>query len=118
MTLKDLIESDAGLFLNKDDFAQDVIYRAVSGYETTITAVVYETESMSETNNGINTITRTRSITFNSSYSQVDSTGVVIIDDVEWAVTPEMSTDGVLTTAVLKRFEMHEQGRPNYRRGQ
>ena len=116
MTLKDLIAADVGVFLNQDDFASSVIYRAVSGVETTLTAVVYESESLSDTNNGVNTITRTRAIQFAATYTQIDSTGVFVIDDVEWAVTPEISTDGTLTTVICKRFELHEQSRTNYRR--
>jgi hypothetical protein len=116
MTLKDLITADIALFMNTDDFARSVIYRATNGVETTLSAVVYESESMSDTNNGVNTITRTRAMTFPASYTQIDSTGVVILDEVEWAVTPEISTDGILTTVILKRFELHEQARTNYRR--
>lgn len=116
MTLKDLLASDLPLFLNTDDFASEVIYRASSGLETTIIAIVFESDSAQDTANGVQTITRTRAMTFDASYSQIDSTGIVIIDDVEWAVTPEIATDGVLTSVVLKRFELHEQARPNLRR--
>ena len=116
MTLKDLIAADVTIFFNEDEFASSIIYRAVSGVETTLSAVVFESESISDTNNGVNTITRTRAITFPSTYTQIDSTGVFILDDVEWAATPEISTDGTLTTVILKRFELHEQARANYRR--
>lgn len=116
MTLKDLIAADVGMFFNEDEFACSVTYRAVSGVETTLIAVVFESESVSDTNNGINTITRTRAITFPSTYTQIDSTGVFVIDGIEWAVTPEISTDGTLTTVIAKRFELHEQARTNYRR--
>jgi hypothetical protein len=116
MTLKDLIAADVAIFFNEDEFSRSVIYRATSGVETTLTANVYESESISETNNGINTITRTQAIQFPSTYTQIDSTGVFILDDVEWAVTPEISTDGTLTVVMCKRFELHEQARTNYRR--
>jgi hypothetical protein len=116
MTLKDLLTADLPIFFNKDEFAREVIYRAASGVETTLTAVVFESESMTETNNGVQTITRTRAMTYPASYTQIDSTGVVIIDDVEWSVTPEITTDDVVTSVVLKRFELHEQARPSYRR--
>jgi hypothetical protein len=116
MTLKDLITADVAILLNEDDFASSVTYRAASGVETTLTAVVFESESMSDANNGINTITRTQAVQFPSTYTQIDSSGLFVIDGVEWAVTPEITTDGVLTTAMLKRFELHEQARTNYRR--
>jgi len=116
MTLADLIAADAALFINTDDFARSVVYRSASGVQTTLNAVVYESESASEDNNGVQTIVRTRAMTFAASYTQIDSTGVVVIDTVEWAVTPTITTDGVLTTVLLKRFELHEQTRPNLRR--
>ena len=111
-----MLTADVPIFLNEDDFARSVIYRAASGVETTLTAVVYESESVSEENNGVQTIVRTRAMTYASTYTQIDSTGVVVIDRVDWSVTPEITTDGVLTTVVLKRFELHEQARPSMRR--
>lgn len=116
MTLADQITADASLFINTSDFARSVTYRAISGQETTLNAVVFESESQAEENNGVQTIVRTRAMTFLASYTQIDSTGVVVIDSVEWAVTPQITTDGTLTTVVLKRFELHEQSRPSMRR--
>lgn len=108
--------ADVSLFVNTSDFATTVTYRAGSGVETSMEAVVYEAETLQNDNNGIVTFTRTRSITFDSSYTQVDASGVFVIDDKEWEVTPDSTTDGILTSYVLKRIELHEQGRPNARR--
>lgn len=116
MALSDLLAADLSVFFNTDDFARSVVYRDERGIETTLTAIVFESESRSEENNGVQTVVRTRAMTFAASYTQIDSTGVVVIDGVDWAVTPEITTDGTVTSVILKRFELHEQTRPNMRR--
>jgi hypothetical protein len=116
MALKDLITADVAVFLNTDEFARSVVYRSAQGSESTVTAVVYESVAGQESNNGLTTIVRTLAITFAATNTFIDSTGTVLIDGQEWAVTPEITTDGTLTSAILKRFELHEQSRPNLRR--
>lgn len=116
MSLRDLMTADMSLFMNTSDFASTVTYRAANGLETTMDAVVFEAETQQDDNNGILTYTRTRSISFAATYTQVEATGVFVIDGKDWEVTPESITDGIMTTYVLKRMEIAEQGRPNGRR--
>lgn len=116
MSLRDLMTSDVSLFVNTSDFATTVTYRAASGVETSIDAVVYDVETQQDDNNGILTYTRTRSVSFPATYTQLEATGVFVIDGKDWEVTPESITDGIMTSYVLKRIELYEQGRPNARR--
>lgn len=116
MTLKDLIAADVAIFFNEDEFARSVVYRAPSELETTITAIVYDSLTENQNNNGVNTIVSTQNMSFATADLDIDLRGLVIIDNVEWAITRRIYRDDQMTAVELQRHELHEHTRPNLRR--
>lgn len=116
MALRDLITSDASLLVNTSDFAQSVTYRAKSGVETAVDVVLFGETVEEDNQNGIDVIIRSQWMSWRSADLPMDSTGTVLIDEVEWAVGKDIPKDSGISSAMLKRYELHEQGRPNLRR--
>ena len=92
------------------------LYRDRIGMDTAITVSLGIETTQIDNTSDITSIVRQKTIVVSDPTIAIDTTGAVVISDVEWAIVSIEVKHANLIVATCERRELYEQGRPNARR--
>lgn len=103
--------------LSTDYFGRSVMYTLPGGETTPLTAMVHEEETETDEQGGVTQKIRSRQCTWSTSeLSTVNEKAKITIGDEDWSIAHVVSQDEYQITVQLKRFELREHTRPDFRR--